>query len=48
MVLIHRHDFPAPLQTLASGQIWVADEVRASERPRRERYPGPLAGGEDL
>jgi hypothetical protein len=47
-VLTNRHDFPAPLQTLASGRIWVADEVRAWERRRRERYPGPLTGGEDL
>jgi hypothetical protein len=46
-VLMGRHDFPAPIQTLASGRIWLADVVREWERKRRERYPGPLEA-EDL
>jgi predicted DNA-binding transcriptional regulator AlpA len=48
LVLVNRPDFPAPIQTLASGRIWLARDVREWERQRRERYPGPLDGGEDL
>jgi prophage regulatory protein len=47
LVLVNRPDFPAPVQTLASGRIWLASDVREWERQRRERYPGPLDGGED-
>jgi predicted DNA-binding transcriptional regulator AlpA len=48
LVLVNRPGFPAPIQTLASGRIWLASEVREWERQRRELYPGPLDGGEDL
>jgi predicted DNA-binding transcriptional regulator AlpA len=48
LVLVNRAGFPAPVQTLASGRIWLASDVREWERQRRERYPGPLDGGEDL
>jgi hypothetical protein len=47
-ILVNRPDFPAPVQTLASGRIWLAEAVREWARRRRERYPGPLEGGEDL
>jgi predicted DNA-binding transcriptional regulator AlpA len=40
-VLTNRHDFPTPIQELASGRIWLADAVREWQRRRRERYPGP-------
>jgi predicted DNA-binding transcriptional regulator AlpA len=39
--LVNRHDFPQPIQTLASGRIWLADSVREWQRKRRARYPGP-------
>lgn len=44
--LVNRPDFPAPVQVLASGRIWLADEVREWQRRRRERYPGPEETGE--
>lgn len=39
--LIARPDFPQPVQVLASGRIWLADEVREWQRRRRGRHPGP-------
>jgi hypothetical protein len=44
--LTNRPDFPAPVQVLASGRLWLADEVRAYFRARRERYPGPIDSDE--
>jgi prophage regulatory protein len=38
-VLVNRPDFPPPIADLAQGRIWRADDVRAWERRRRERYP---------
>lgn len=45
-ILTSRHDFPAPAAELASGRIWIADEVREWQRRRRARYPGPEESGD--
>ncbi|MEV4628675.1 hypothetical protein AB0J90_20635 [Micromonospora sp. NPDC049523] len=43
-ILVDRPDFPAPIDTLGVGRIWLAAEVQAYAERRVRRMDGSDAG----
>lgn len=39
--LVNRRDFPAPVQRLAMGQVWLAEDVEAWIRVNRPHLDDP-------
>jgi hypothetical protein len=40
---LNRGSFPEPLTALASGRIWLREDIEAFARDWRERHPSPKA-----